>query len=107
MEKKPTPELKISVAAYKDLVKNIITKLKELDSHFTAHRIVFDALIAPNYPDAKRALETARNSPQVQTMMHEKYDVPLEKFLSLPDGSTQGSDLLKWFQEWNPSGPIN
>lgn len=99
--------MEIDERKYKKLIIEIIAAFKKLDTELLAHKMVFEALIKPHYSDAEHSLESAINNPRIQKIMREKYDLPLERLLKQVDESVRKNSLLKWVEEWKPSGPVN
>lgn len=99
--------MEIDAKKYKNVLIEIITGFKKLDTELLAHKTVFEALIKPQCSDAEVLLETARNSVQVQKIMNEKYDAPLEKLLTQADEQIRVDSLLELFAKWKPKGPKN
>ena len=102
--------MEIDVEKFKQLVKFIMTNFKNLESELMAYQLTL-AGIEQTIPEQARffkvALELARNSGPLKKMMHEKYDEALEKFLQQADQEQLDPTVLKWFQEWKPTGQVN
>jgi hypothetical protein len=99
--------VEIDERKYKKLIIEIIAAFQKLDTELLAHKMVFEALIKPHYSDAEHSLESAINNPRIQKIMREKYDLPLERLLKQVDESVRKNSLLKWVEQWKPSGPVN
>lgn len=98
--------MEIDRRKFRNSIIKVMTGFKQLETELLAHRLLVHALNF-QYSDVEETLEVARNSVQVQEMMRQKYDVPLEAVLKRFDESSPGQDLFGWIQEWKPSGPID
>jgi hypothetical protein len=99
--------MEIDAKKYKTLLIEIIAGFKKFDTELLAYKMVFEAVVKPQYADAELSLETARNNTGLQKMMDEKYDGPLETLLKQADDQIRVDTLLEWFAKWKPKGPIN
>jgi hypothetical protein len=62
----------------------LATLLHDLELNLLAHQTILHA-IHPDLPSLLRAVEEAKQSPELQQVLEAKYDAPLKKFLETAD----------------------
>jgi hypothetical protein len=91
----------------KELVAEIVQKLKDVNSELTACKLSFAALKSQCSDLEQRLEAAARSSSRLPRTPHEKYDTSLEKLPEQFDGATSDWILLQRLCAWNVWEPVN
>jgi hypothetical protein len=85
----------------------LFESVKELEADLMAHQLVLHSFDLAGVPEMKTALELARNSPPVRTVLDTKYKALLETLRRTIDGVEQDQELSEYLRSWKPQGPIH
>lgn len=104
--------MELDLEKFKTFVTYILTNFKDLESELSAFQMALIAFKRTYHDPSAGAffevtLQVARQSKPLQQAMHDKYDIALEKFLRQASQRTLDPEVVKWFQEWKPTGAIN
>ena len=91
----------------KELVAEIVRKLDDVNKELTACKLSFSALKSQCSELEKRLGAAARSSAQLQRATHEKYDIPIERFVERFDEAASDWVFLQRLQALNASGRVN
>jgi|ERR1700691_561260 hypothetical protein len=97
--------MEINTEKYKQLVLEIINKLKELDAERMALRGLVPTLIP--HVDLQQRLEAAKNFDPLQQLTHEKWEPPMETFREQTDESVLRRAILEFIRDPNSSRLVN
>jgi hypothetical protein len=99
--------MRIDPKSYQDLTAEIVQKLNEVNTDLATCKLSFSALKSQCSDLEQRLESAARSSAQLQRATHEKYDIPLERFLERFGAAASDWVLLQQFQALNASDPVN
>ena len=93
----------------KRFIVEMMASFKDLETETMATRaVIFSLAMLYGLGDPEVLIQTARNAPNIQKAMNDKYDAPREAFLAQFDKAAEMNDkILEFLRLWKPEGPAS
>jgi hypothetical protein len=102
--------MEIDPEKFKEILTFTIKRFRQMEHELLAHQLLLQGMKKTMGlgPELDLLLEQARGSEEIQQQLAERYDQPLEKFLTTFTQSELNRQLSDFLEKWKPrTGKVN